>query len=76
LIISKKELEISKYSSYKKQVDALVEKITDTQLISVYNKLEAITNLEKRDLKYFIIYFKAKVGIEIYKREGIEKVNK
>jgi hypothetical protein len=75
LIISKKELESSKYSNYKKQIDALVPKLNDTQLISVYKKLEAITNLEKRDLKYFIIYFQAKIGIEIYNREGIEKVN-
>jgi hypothetical protein len=53
----------------------LVPKLNDTQLISVYKKLEAITNLEKRDLKYFIIYFKAKIGIEIYNREGIEKTS-
>jgi hypothetical protein len=75
LIISKKELESSKYSNYKKQIDTLVPKLNDTQLISVYKKLEAITNLEKRDLKYFIIYFKAKIGIEIYNREGIEKTS-
>lgn len=76
LILTKKTLEeSSKWELYKWAVDKRVSSLDDKRLVIFHNLLWKIDleNIKYRKYKLVLEYMKAKIWIEIWKRDGIEK---
>lgn len=76
LILSNKEIKKTiKWKKDKTKFDKLIPLVSDEKLIDLHERLENIdTNLSKfKKYKALLEYLKAKIWIEIYSRDSIEK---